>query len=89
MVPPLLLLPLRPLPLLLLAFPVLFVFSGFDAVSLLKFFQTKRIVCEGLECGLLLLFDCKKRVFTDFGCNVAGIIGVLNGNEILVGGSEL
>lgn len=87
--PPLLLLPLQPLLLLFLTFPVPFVFLGFDAVPLLKFSQAKRVVCEGLECGLLLLFNCKKGILTDFGCNVTSIIGVLNGDKILVRRSEL
>ena len=78
----LLLLPL--LPLLLLLFPFLLILFRFDAVPFLHLSETKRVRHECLVSGGLLLFDREEGVFADLSSNVASIVGVLDGDEILM-----
>ena len=68
---------------------LLLVFFGFDAVTLLHLAESERVGHEGLVCRLLLLLDSEKGVLTNLRGGVAKSVGVLRGNEVLVGSTDL
>lgn len=70
--------------LLLFTFPFTLVFLGFDAILCLHFPKTKRVRHQGFICGLLLFLDSEEWVLPDFGSNISGIVGILDGYEVLV-----
>jgi hypothetical protein len=55
----------------------------------LKLFETQRIILESLYIRLLLLHDGKEGIFSNLGRHIPYSVGVLNRNEVLVGGSNL
>ena len=60
-----------------------------DAGSCLQLFETEWVVSQSLHGCLLLLHDGEERVFTDFGSYVAGSVGILNSNKVLVRCTQL
>ena len=79
----------EPFPFLFLPLALRLVLLWFDAVALLHLAQTERIGHEGFVCRLFLLLDSEQRVFADLCSNVPDIVGILNGNEVLVSSTRL
>lgn len=72
--------------LLLLVFLLLF---GFDPIALLHLTEAERVSHEGLIRCLLLLLDGKEWILAYLRRSISRGVGVLSGNEVLVGGADL
>ena len=75
--------------LVLLVFLVLLIFLRLDTIPLLHLAETEWVGHEGLIGSLLLLFDGEKRVLSDLRRRVADSIGILSGDEVLMGSTDL
>jgi hypothetical protein len=80
---------------LLLSFPfftsffLLLFLRRLDAVSFLQFTETQGVGHQRLIGSSLLLFDSQERILADFGCNITRCIRILNGDEVLMRGTNL
>jgi hypothetical protein len=71
------------------SFFLLLLLRRLDAVALLQFAEAQRVGHERLVGSSLLLFDSQERVLAYFSCNVTRCIRILNGDEVLVRGTDL
>ena len=74
---------------LLLLLLVFLILLHLDASALLELSEAKGVRHESLVCRLLLLLDSEKGILTNLRGGVAKSVGVLRGNEVLVGSTNL
>lgn len=61
----------------------------FDPGFLLHGLQPERVFHQLLQSRLFLLLDSKQWVLPDLCCGVSSVVGILNGNEVLVRSANL
>lgn len=61
----------------------------FDTRLLLHGFQSKGISHKCLIRRLFLLFDSEEGILSNLRSGISSVVGILDSNEVLVGGTEL
>ena len=68
---------------------LLLILLRLDTIPFLHLSQAEGVRYKSLISRLLLLFDCEERVLPDLGLNVADRVGILNGDKVFMGSTDL